>query len=98
MFAKLNLSLPVAAAAVRVTMSPGVLTLTAEPTTEARCSRSAPINSAASTHWAATRVAADATAISILAARSSFPEPEAAAVAAATAATAAATPATETAA
>ncbi|BAT17971.1 Os12g0604300, partial [Oryza sativa Japonica Group] len=87
----------VAAAAVMVTMSPGVRTLTAEAMAAARWSRSAPRDSAASTHWAATSVAADATAMSVRAARSSLPPPEAA-VAAATAATAAATAATDTAA
>ena len=85
-----------AAAAVKVMISPADRTLTADPTTEARCSRSAPIASAASTHWAATRVAAEATAMSVFAICSSFPAPEEAAVAAAIAAMAAATPATET--
>jgi hypothetical protein len=89
----------VAAAAVTVTMSPGVRTLTADPTAASRCSRSAPMASAASTHCAATSVAADATAMSVRAARSSLPpDAEAVAVAAATAATAAATAATDTAA
>jgi len=92
------MGIPVAAAAVNVVMSPADLTFTAELTTEARWSRSAPMASAASTHWAATRVAADATAMSVFAICSSFPEPEEAALAAAAAATAAATPATETAA
>lgn len=75
--------------------------MTAEPTAAARCSRSAPMASAASTHCAATSVAADATAMSVRAPRSSLPDPDdddAAAVAAATAATAAATAATDTAA
>ena len=87
-----------AAAAVKVMISPADRTLTADPTTEARCSRSAPIASAASTHWAATRVAAEATAMSVFAMFSSLPAPEEAAVAAAIAAMAAATPATDTAA
>ncbi|KAK3042206.1 hypothetical protein RJ639_001326 [Escallonia herrerae] len=86
------------AAAVRVIISPADRTLTAELTTEARCSRSAPIPSAASTHCAATSAAADATAMSVFAVCSSFRDPDEAAVAAAIAATAAATPATDTAA
>ncbi|KAJ0955407.1 hypothetical protein HanPSC8_Chr01g0002521 [Helianthus annuus] len=90
--------LPVAAAAVRVNISPWDLTLTAELTAATRCSRSAPIASAASTHCAATNVAADATAILVLAICSSLLDAEAAAVAAAMVATAAATPATDTAA
>lgn len=90
--------IPVAAAAVKVMISPADLTFTAEPTTEARCSRSAPMASAASTHWAATNVAADATAVSVFAICSSLSDPDEAAVAAAIAATAAATAATETAA
>lgn len=85
----------VAAAAVRVMISPADRTLTAELTTEARCSRSAPMASAASTHCAATSVAAEATAMSVFAICSSFPAPEEAAVAAAMAAIAEATPATE---
>lgn len=89
--------LPVAAAAVRVTISSCERTLTAELTTEARWSRSAPIASAASTHCAATNVAADATDMSVLVDCSLFPEveEELAAVAAAMAAIAEATAATE---
>ena len=91
-------SVPVAAPAVRVVISPADLTFTAELITDARCSRSAPKASATSTHCAATSVAADATAMSVFAICSSFPAPDEAAVAAAIAATAAATPATDTAA
>lgn len=84
---------------MRVAISSCERTLTAEPTTEATWSRSAPMDSAASTHWAATNVAADAIAMSVLAGCSFLPSPEEeAAVAAVMAATAAATAATETAA
>ncbi len=86
---------PVAAEAVRVMISPAVRTLTAELTIAAMCSRSAPILSATSTHWAATKAAAEATAMDILEDESSD---EDAAVAAVTAAIADATPATVTAA
>ncbi|CBI28684.3 unnamed protein product, partial [Vitis vinifera] len=77
---------------------PADRTLAADPTTEARCSQSAPIASAISTHWAATRVAAEMTAMSVFAICSSTPAPEEAAVVAAIAAMAVTTPATETAA
>lgn len=87
-----------AAAAVRVNISPCERTLTAELTADIRWSRSAPMDSAASTHCAATNVAAEATAISVFAICSSFLDADVAAVAAAMAATAAATPATDTAA
>lgn len=87
-----------AAAAVSVTISSCDRTLTAELITEARWSLSAPKDSAASTHCAATNVAAEATAVSVLVDWSFFEEAEDAAVAAAIAATAAATAATETAA
>lgn len=89
---------PVAAAAVRVDISPWERTLTAELMAERRWSRSAPMVSAASTHCAATSVAAEATAISVFAMCSSLRLEDEAAVAAAMAAMAAATPATETAA
>jgi hypothetical protein len=76
-------------------ISPAERTFTAELTTEAMCSRSAPMLSATSTHWAATSAAAEATAMDVFEDESSCKE---AAVAAVTAAMAAATPATETAA
>lgn len=79
-------------------MSPCDRTLTAELMADMRWSRSAPLISAASTHCAATSVAAEATAMSVFAICSSLPLEEEAAVAAAMAAMAAATPATETAA
>lgn len=89
------MALQVAAAAVSVMMSPAEWTFTAELTTEAMWLRSAPMLSATSTHWAATKAAADATAMEVLVDISSDEE---AAVAAVTAARAAATPATDTAA
>ncbi len=80
----------VSAEALRVMISPADRTLTAELTTAAMWSRSAPMRSATSTHCAATKAAAEATAMDVLVEASSVAE---AAVAAVTAAIPAAKPA-----
>nr|GMD73021.1 BI1-like protein [Ipomoea batatas] len=77
-------------AAVRVDISSWERTLIAELMDDMRRSRSAPMATAASTHCAATSIAAEATAMSVLAVTSSFPVEDAAAAVAATAATEAA--------
>ncbi|KAM2491824.1 hypothetical protein PS1_043441 [Malus domestica] len=79
-------------------ISPADQMFTAELTTVTRCSRSASMASATSTHWVTTKMAAEATAISVFVICSSFPDPDKATVAAVMAAMAEATPATETAA